>query len=107
MDRITTQGFQKLLAAQEQYMDDFWRRSDVRVKDIREERTKRSTVEIQQAIRFNLFHILQAAARAEGAGGRCRRAGEGPDRKGLRGPLILGYRNLLVAVSDLYLSTGW
>ena len=68
MDRITTQGFQKLLAAQEQYMDDFWRRSDVRVKDIREERTKRSTVEIQQAIRFNLFHILQAAARAEDAG---------------------------------------
>jgi alpha,alpha-trehalose phosphorylase len=68
MDRITSQGFQKLLAAQEQYMDDFWRRSDVRVKDIREERTKRSTVEIQQAIRFNLFHILQAAARAEGAG---------------------------------------
>ena len=68
MDRITSQGFQKLLAAQEQYMDDFWRRSDVRVKDVREERIKRTTVEIQQAIRFNLFHILQAAARAEDAG---------------------------------------
>jgi alpha,alpha-trehalose phosphorylase len=49
-------------------MDDFWRRSDVRVRDIREDRTKRSTVEIQQAIRFNLFHILQASARAEDAG---------------------------------------
>ena len=68
MDRVTTRGFQQLLAAQEQYMDDFWRRSDVRVKDIRQERTKRTTVEIQQAIRFNLFHILQAAARAEDAG---------------------------------------
>jgi len=68
MDRMMTQGFQELLASQEQYMDDFWRRSDVRVKDIREERTKRSTVEIQQAIRFNLFHILQASARAEDAG---------------------------------------
>ena len=68
MDRVTTQGFQQLLAAQEQYMDDFWRRSDVRVKDIREDRTKRTTVEIQQAIRFNLFHILQASARAEDAG---------------------------------------
>ncbi len=68
MDRIVTQGFQQLLASQEQYMDDFWRRSDVRVRDIREERTKRSTVEIQQAIRFNLFHILQASARAEDAG---------------------------------------
>jgi alpha,alpha-trehalose phosphorylase len=63
-----THGFQQLLASQEQYMDDFWRRSDVRVRDIREERTKRSTVEIQQAIRFNLFHILQASARAEDTG---------------------------------------
>src|SRR6201981_583797 len=68
MDRMMTQGFEQLLASQEQYMDDFWPRSHVRVKDIREERTKRSTIEIQQAIRFNLFHILQAAARAEDAG---------------------------------------
>ena len=68
MDRVTTQGFQQLLAAQEQYMNDFWHRSDVRVRDIREERTKRTTVEIQQAIHFNLFHILQASARAEDAG---------------------------------------
>ena len=68
MDRIVSQGFPQLLASQEQYMEDFWRRSDVRVKDIREDRTKRSTVEIQQAIRFNLFHILQASARAEDTG---------------------------------------
>jgi alpha,alpha-trehalose phosphorylase len=68
MDRVVSQGFQQLLASQEQYMDDFWRRSDVRIKDIREDRTKRSTVEIQQAIRFNLFHILQASARAEDTG---------------------------------------
>jgi len=68
MDRVVRQGFQQLLASQEQYMEDFWRRSDVRIKDIREDRTKRSTVEIQQAIRFNLFHILQASARAEDAG---------------------------------------
>lgn len=68
LDRIVSQGFQPLLAAQEQYMDDFWRRSDVRIKDVREDQIKRSTVEIQQAIRFNLFHILQASARAEGTG---------------------------------------
>jgi len=68
MDRVTTQGFQQLLSSQEQHMDDFWRRSDVRVRDISEERTKRSTVEIQRAIRFNLFHILQASARAEDTG---------------------------------------
>ena len=68
LDRVTAQGFQQLLTAQEQYMNDFWRRSDVRVRDIREDRMKRTTVEIQQAIRFNLFHMLQASARAEDAG---------------------------------------
>jgi len=68
MDRVVNQGFQQLLASQEQYMDDFWRRSDVRIKNIMEDRITRSTVEIQQAIRFNLFHILQASARAEGTG---------------------------------------
>ena len=68
MDRVTSQGFQQLLTGQEQYLNDFWRRSDVTVKDIREDRTKRTTLEIQQAIRFNLFHIMQASARAEGTG---------------------------------------
>jgi alpha,alpha-trehalose phosphorylase len=68
LDRVTVQGFQQLLTSQEQYLDDFWRRSDVRIKHVREDRTKRSTVEVQQAIRFNLFHILQASARAEDAG---------------------------------------
>src|SRR5262249_864028 len=68
LDRVVSQGFQPLLAAQEQYMDDFWRRSDVRIKNVREDRIKRSAVEIQQAIRFNLFHILQASARAEDTG---------------------------------------
>jgi alpha,alpha-trehalose phosphorylase len=68
LDRVVAHGFDRLLAAQQQYMDDFWSRSDVRVHDIREDRTKRSTIEIQQAIRFNLFHILQASARAEETG---------------------------------------
>jgi alpha,alpha-trehalose phosphorylase len=68
MDRVTSEGFPPLLAAQQQFMNDFWRRSDVRIKDVREDRAKRTTVEIQQAIRFNLFHVLQAAARAENAG---------------------------------------
>jgi alpha,alpha-trehalose phosphorylase len=68
LDRVVAHGFERLLAAQQQYMDDFWSRSDVRVNDIREDRIKRSTIEIQQAIRFNLFHILQASARAEETG---------------------------------------
>jgi alpha,alpha-trehalose phosphorylase len=68
MDRVMQQGFPPLLAAQEQYMEDFWHRSDVRISALREDWIKRTTVEIQQAIRFNLFHILQASARAEHAG---------------------------------------
>jgi alpha,alpha-trehalose phosphorylase len=68
MDRVVAQGFPVLLASQEQYLDDFWKRSDVRIKGITEDWAKRSTVEIQQAIRFNLFHILQASARAEDTG---------------------------------------
>jgi len=62
------QGFEQLLASQERYLEEFWRRSDIRVSNIRQDRIKRSTVEIQQAIRFNLFHILQASARAEDSG---------------------------------------
>jgi len=68
MDRVVSEGFPQLLAAQEQCMNEFWRRSDVRVRNIKEDRTKRTTVEIQQAIRFNLFHIMQASARAEDVG---------------------------------------
>ena len=68
LDRVLQQGFQPLLAAQEQYLEDFWRRSDVRIRNINSTRVQRSTVEIQQAIRFNLLHILQASARAESAG---------------------------------------
>ena len=68
LDRVVAQGFQELLAAHERYTDDFWHRSDVRVRDVKVDRLKRSTVELQQAIRFNLFHILQASARAEGCG---------------------------------------
>jgi alpha,alpha-trehalose phosphorylase len=61
-------GVRPLLASQEHYVDEFWRRSDVRVTDVRADRVKRTAVEIQQGIRFNLFHILQATARAEDAG---------------------------------------
>ena len=65
LDRVVGQGFTQLLAEQEQYMDEFWQRSDVRVSNIQAERTRLTTIELQQAIRVNLFHILQASARAE------------------------------------------
>ncbi|GAB1334013.1 glycosyl hydrolase family 65 protein [Streptomyces sp. E-15] len=49
-------GWDGLLAAQRAYLDDFWARADVEVE---------GDAQIQQAVRFALFHVLQAAARGE------------------------------------------
>ncbi|MFC4031132.1 glycoside hydrolase family 65 protein [Streptomyces polygonati] len=49
-------GWQGLLDQQREYLDDFWERADVEVD---------GDTEIQQAVRFGLFHVLQAGARAE------------------------------------------
>ncbi|MDH5297012.1 MAG: glycoside hydrolase family 65 protein, partial [Nitrospirota bacterium] len=68
LDRALGQGFTRILADQEQYMADFWQRSDIQVSNLDPTRTKRSNIEIQQAIRFNLFHILQASGRADTTG---------------------------------------
>ncbi|MET9731154.1 glycosyl hydrolase family 65 protein [Streptomyces sp. NPDC006458] len=50
-------GWAGLLAEQRAHLDDFWTRADVEVD---------GDEEIQQAVRFALFHVLQAGARAEG-----------------------------------------
>ncbi len=68
LDRAVEEGFPALQEGQQHYMDDFWRRSDVRVSEIRHHIVKRTSVEIQQAIRFSLFHILQACARSDNTG---------------------------------------
>ncbi|MCC5576504.1 glycoside hydrolase family 65 protein [Microtetraspora sp. AC03309] len=52
-------GWDGLVAEQRSYLDDFWARADVRVE---------GDAEIQQAVRFGLFHMLQATARGEGRG---------------------------------------
>jgi len=49
-------GWDGLLAEQRRYLDEFWAGADVDVE---------GDPEIQQAVRFGLFHILQAGARAE------------------------------------------
>ena len=67
LDRAIAAGFPALLSGQEQYMNDFWQRSDVKVIT-NPARAKASTTAVQQAIRFNLFHVLQASARAENTG---------------------------------------
>ncbi|MFF4802909.1 glycoside hydrolase family 65 protein [Streptomyces sp. NPDC001351] len=49
-------GWAGLAKEQRAYLDDFWARADVEVD---------GDEEIQQAVRFALFHVLQAGARAE------------------------------------------
>jgi alpha,alpha-trehalose phosphorylase len=53
----TQTGWSGLVEEQGAYLGDFWDRADVEVD---------GDPEIQQAVRFSLFHVLQAGARAEG-----------------------------------------
>jgi alpha,alpha-trehalose phosphorylase len=50
-------GWDGLLAGQRSYLDEFWERADIELD---------GDTELQQAMRFALFHTLQAGARAEG-----------------------------------------
>jgi len=49
-------GWDGLLAEQRAFLDDFWGRADVEIE---------GDAEVQQAVRFALFHVLQAGARGE------------------------------------------
>ena len=66
LDRATKQGFKSLLSDQQEYLDEFWARSDVQIEAKNEEDTQVAAV--QQAIRFSLFHLLQATSRTDGLG---------------------------------------
>jgi alpha,alpha-trehalose phosphorylase len=66
LDRALEQEFKILLNDQRSYMDDFWQRSDITLRA--GPNTLKTTEELQQSVRFNLFQILQAAGRAEGTG---------------------------------------
>jgi alpha,alpha-trehalose phosphorylase len=59
LDRAVADGWEVLLATQWRFVDDFWQRSDVEI---------RGDARVQQSVRWNLFQLLQASARAEGAG---------------------------------------
>ncbi|MEW2503164.1 glycosyl hydrolase family 65 protein [Amycolatopsis sp. NPDC047767] len=49
-------GWKGLISEQRQYLDDFWATSDIEID---------GDPELQQAVRFALFHLLQAGARGE------------------------------------------
>jgi len=59
LDRAKEGGAPAIFAAQRAWLDDFWERSDVVIE---------GQPALQQAVRWNLFQLIQAAARAEGTG---------------------------------------
>ena len=59
LDRAVREGYDAIELVHRRHVQDFWRRSDVELD---------GAPELQRAIRFNLFQLLQATARAEGLG---------------------------------------
>lgn len=57
LESALAQGFDELAERQRAYLDDYWERADVVLE---------GDPEVQQALRFAQFHVLQASARAEG-----------------------------------------
>jgi len=56
LDGAVQTGWEGLLAGQRAYLDAFWETADVEIE---------GDPELQQAVRFALFHVLQAGARGE------------------------------------------
>jgi alpha,alpha-trehalose phosphorylase len=59
LDRAVAEGYEALETGQRGWLDDAWDRADVQVD---------GPPRIQQAVRWNLFQLLQASARAETTG---------------------------------------
>src|SRR6056297_2676096 len=59
LDRALRDGYGALEATQRQALEDFWHRADVQVDGPRR---------VQQAIRWNIYQLLQSSARAETTG---------------------------------------
>ena len=59
LDRVKRHGVAQQFADQRQWLDDYWARSDVEIS---------GQPAVQQAVRWNLFQLAQAAGRSEQAG---------------------------------------
>ncbi len=59
LDRAAADGLDLQYSRQREWLDDYWARSDVEIE---------GRDDLQQAVRWNLFQLAQAAARADGLG---------------------------------------
>jgi alpha,alpha-trehalose phosphorylase len=59
LDRAADDGYDMIEFDHRSHVEDFWRRSDIELE---------GAPDLQQAVRFNLFQLMQATARGEGHG---------------------------------------
>ena len=59
LDRIREEPIEEVFARQTEWLDDFWRRSDVQIE---------GHPDVQQAVRWDLFQLAQSTARTDGGG---------------------------------------
>jgi alpha,alpha-trehalose phosphorylase len=59
LDRAADEGYDMIEFDHRRHVEDFWSRSDVELE---------GAPDLQQAVRFNLFELMQATARGEGLG---------------------------------------
>jgi alpha,alpha-trehalose phosphorylase len=59
LTRARSEGYERLIADQRSWLDAYWDRTDVEV---------RGDERVQQAVRFNLYHLAQASARTQEQG---------------------------------------
>ena len=59
LDRVAAEGIELQFIKQREWLDDFWERSDVEIP---------GRDDLQQAVRWNIFQLAQASARADGLG---------------------------------------
>jgi alpha,alpha-trehalose phosphorylase len=59
LDRAAREGYDMVEFDHRRHVEEFWRRSDIELE---------GAPDLQQAVRFNLFQLMQATARGEGLG---------------------------------------
>jgi len=66
LDRAARQGMSRHYEDQRKWFTDFWAAADVQIGS--DDTSDRNLLAMQQAVRFNLFSLAQASARADGIG---------------------------------------
>ena len=89
LNRAVSYKFDRLKELQEEYLTEFWQRSDVVIES--------EDQMINQNLRLHLYHMLSASARVQNSG----IGAKGLTGSGYEGHIFWGYGNLYDALPDL------